>query len=90
MNIFWLITTVLCIDIKDQTLDKPELVKFLLPQESQYMDWWKITPENFKGRCRFKKILKIFETFLEFFSNIFRPCYSPSNGFSRYVDYCNS
>ena len=52
----WLtLAIVAAIDIKDQTLDKPELVKFLLPEEKQYMDWWKITPDNFEqrvlGRC---------------------------------------
>ena len=45
-----LVTVVAAIDIKDQTLDKPELVKFLLPEEKQYMDWWKITPDNFNQR----------------------------------------
>merc|ERR1711935_743600 len=42
----WLIS----IDIKDQTLEKPELIKYLLPEEKQYMDWWKITPDNFDQR----------------------------------------
>ena len=47
----WLtLAVVAAIDIKDQTLDKPELVKFLLPEEKQYMDWWKITPDNFEQR----------------------------------------
>ena len=38
------------LDIKDQTLDKPDLVKFLLPSETEYIDWWKVNPENFKSR----------------------------------------
>ena len=46
----WLISIVLAIDIKDQTLEKPELIKYLLPEEKQYMDWWKITPDNFDQR----------------------------------------
>ena len=37
-------------DLKDKTMDKPDLNKFLVPPENAYMDWWKITEENIKQR----------------------------------------
>ena len=37
-------------NLKDKTMEKPNLNKFLLPPEANYMDWWKITEDNIKQR----------------------------------------
>lgn len=31
-------------------MDKPRLKKFFLPEVDQYIDWWKITDQNFDQR----------------------------------------
>jgi len=36
--------------LKDTTMDKPRLKKFFLPEVDQYIDWWKISDQNFDQR----------------------------------------
>ena len=43
-------SVVLGLEFKDQTMDKPNLARFMLPPDKDYMDWWKLTPENYNER----------------------------------------
>jgi len=36
--------------LKDTSMDKPRLKKYFLPEVDQYIDWWKITDQNFNQR----------------------------------------
>ena len=43
-------SVVFSLEFKDQTMDKPNLARFMLPPDKDYMDWWKLTPENYNER----------------------------------------
>ena len=45
-----LLSAVFGLEFKDQTMDKPNLARFMLPPDKDYMDWWKLTPENYNER----------------------------------------
>ena len=47
---FGLFLSVFGLEFKDQTMDKPNLARFMLPPDKDYMDWWKLTPENYNER----------------------------------------
>ena len=52
MTLLWasLFLSVYGLEFKDQTMDKPNLGRFMLPPDKDYMDWWKLTPENYNER----------------------------------------